>query len=260
MMNHTYHYIKNIEEKQFVKMVLDDTRRASQQNRVLLTDFYNKEWMESLLNQYIPQRFDVQYTFWGGYEGAERQRLCISPYEIQEKDFEIGVLRIGVKVGIGKRLSHRDYLGALLGLGIERCVIGDIILKDWGAYVITEGAMLPYLRGQLGSIGRYQKLIIEEIEPNALDIEKPQTKEVSVVVSALRADAVVAAMFGLSRSECAKLIQGDKAKRNGLSITVSTLLKEGDTITLRGYGKVRLVTVNGYTKKNRLHITLEKYV
>lgn len=260
MMNSTYHYIKGIEEKQFVKMVIDYSIKASQQNRVLLTDFYNKEWMESLLSQYIPKRFDVQYTFWGGYEDAERQRLCISPYEIQEEDFEVGVLRIEVKIGIGKRLSHRDYLGALLGLGIERCVIGDIILKDWGAYVITEIAMLPYLRGQLGSIGRYQKLIIEEIKPNVLEIERPKTKKIDVTVSALRADAVLAAMFGISRSECVKLIQGDKARRNGLGITVSTLLKEGDTITLRGYGKARLVAVNGHTKKNRLHITLEKYV
>lgn len=259
-MSSTYDYIKGIEEKQFVKMIMDYSRRAYQQNRSFLTDFYNKDWMESLLNQHIPQMAYVHYTFFGGYEEAERQRLCISPYEVQDEDFELGALRIEVRTGLGKHLSHRDYLGAILGLGIERYVIGDIILSDWGAYVITDLTMLPYLRSQLVSIGRYQKLTIEEIKLSELEIEKPKTKEINTTVSALRADTVVAAMFGLSRSECVKLIQGDKARRNGLVVAASTLLKEGDTITLRGYGKARLVTVNGHTKKDRLHITLEKYV
>lgn len=259
-MNSRYDYIKGIEEKQFVKTIIDYVHRADQQNRMFLTDFYNKDWMESLLDRYVPKKAYINYTFFGGYEGAERQRLAISPYEMSNEAFEIGVLRIEVKTGLGKDLSHRDYLGAILALGIERNIIGDIILTEWGAYIILSESMIPYLRSQLISIGRYQKIVIEQINLSEIQVEKPKTKQVKATVSALRIDAVGAVMFGLSRSECARLIQGDKARRNGLIVTTSDLIEEGDTLTLRGYGKAKLVAIDGYTKKDRLHITIEKYI
>lgn len=259
-MSGVYDYIKGNEEKQFVKTIMDYAQRANKQNRPFFTDFHNKDWMNTILSQYIPKESYVDYTFFGGYEEAERQVLAVTPYEISHEDFGIGALRIEVKTGLGKALGHRDYLGAILGLGIERNMIGDIISYESGAYVITLTSMIPYIRSQLLVIGRYQKVIVEEISLNDLQIEKPKTKDVSTTVSALRMDAVTAAAFGLSRGESTKLIQGDKARRNGLSVTSSELLKEGDTITLRGYGKARLKAVNGYTKKERLHITIEKYV
>ena len=76
----------------------------------------------------------------------------------------------------------------------------------------------------------------------------------------MRLDAVCASAFGISRSECAKLIQSDKARCNGLAVNVSYLVKEGDVLTLRGYGKAYLRSVNGRTKKDRTHITIEKYI
>lgn len=259
-MNNSYDYIKGIEEKQFVKTVIDYTKRADQQYRPFFTDFYNKDWMQSLIDQYAGKSGYVNYMFFGGYEGAERQVLGIAPYEITEEDFEIGAIWIDVKTGIGKALTHRDYLGAILGLGIERCMIGDIIPSLNGAYVILSVNMIPYIRSQLTSIGRYQKIEITEVEMSSLQACKPKIKEINTTVSALRMDTVIAATFGLSRTECAKLIQGDKARCNGMAVTPSDMLKEGDAITLRGYGKAKLKSVNGHTKKERLHITIEKYI
>ena len=259
-MARTYDYIKNIEEKQFVKMVTDYAYRANKQNRPFFTAFYNKDWMESLLSQYCSKESYIDYTYFGGYEGAERQKLAVTPYELNHEDFEIGALNIEVKTGLGKALSHRDYLGAILSLGIERDRIGDIIPHESGAYVIICAGMMPYIRSQLSTIGRYQKIEVEEISLDQLMAIKPETKEIHTTVSALRMDAVTAAAFGLSRSECAKLIQGEKAKRNGLTVSVGQLLSEGDTITLRGYGKAKLKGINGYPKKERIHITIEKYV
>lgn len=259
-MNRTYDYIKGIEEKQFIKTIIEYTYRANKQNRPFITAFYNKEWMESVLTQYGPKASYISYAFFGGYEGAERQKLAVTPYELHHEEFEIGALNIEVKTGLGKGLSHRDYLGAILALGIERDRIGDIIPHEAGAYILVDENMIPYLRSQILTIGRYQKVSVEEIPLSDLTVIKPNTKELSTTVSALRMDAVAAAAFGLSRNECTKLIQGDKARRNGMSVSPSDLLKEGDTITLRGYGKAKLKAINGYTKKERLHITIEKYV
>lgn len=260
MMKNRLEHIKGVEERQFIKSIIEYSIRSEQQNRPILTHFYNKDWMQSLLTQYIPQNAYLSYGFFGGYEDAERQILAISPYVLEEIEYGIGILNIEVKTGIGKALSHRDYLGAIMGLGIERNTIGDIILHDVGAYVFVEMSMIPYIRSQLNSIGRYQKIQIEEIELEDMQIEKPKIKVVDSTVSTLRMDAVCASAFGISRGECAKLIQGDKARRNGLVVGVSDLIKEGDIITLRGHGKACLKSINGRTKKDRVHITIEKYI
>ncbi len=259
-MKNTLEHVKGIEEKQFVKTVIEYSMRSEQQNRPLFTHFYNKDWMQSLLTQYVPQNAYLSYGFFGGYEDAERQILAISPYVLEEVEYSIGILNIEVKTGIGKALSHRDYLGAIMGLGIERNTIGDIILHTSGAYVFVEMSMIPYIRSQLISIGRYQKIQVEEIERGDMQIEKPKIKVIESTVNTLRMDAVCASAFGISRSECAKLIQSDKARCNGLAVNVSYLVKEGDVLTLRGYGKAYLRSVNGRTKKDRTHITIEKYI
>lgn len=259
-MRNTLEHIKGIEEKQFVKTVMEYSIRAEQQNRPLFTNFYNRDWMQNLLMQYIPQNAYLFYNFFGGYENAERQILSVSPYELEDAEFLIGILNIEVQTGIGKALNHRDYLGAIMGLGIERNTIGDIILYPSGAYVFVEMSMIPYIRSQLNSIGRYQKVQIQEIELKDVQIEKPKFKAIESTVSSLRMDAVCASAFGISRTTCVKLIQGDKARCNGLVIGASDLVKEGDTITLRGYGKAHLKSVNGRTKKDRVHITIEKNI
>lgn len=253
-------HIKGTEEKQFVRTVLEFSKRAEQQNRPFFTHFYNKDWMHQLMSQYVPQNAGLVYSFLGGYETAERQILMISPYELEMQSELIGALNIEVRTGLGKALSHRDYLGSIMGLGIERNVVGDIILHEAGAYVLVEKAMVPYITSQLFSIGKYQKMTISEVALQDLKIAEPKTKQLEVTVSALRMDAVCAAAFGVSRSECVKLIGQDKARCNGLAIQASDLIKAGDTLTLRGYGKAQLKSVNGRTKKERTHITIEKYI
>ena len=259
-MKSTFEHIKDIEERQFVKTIVEYSIRAEQQNRPFFTHFHNKDWMQSLLTKYVAQSTYLSYGFFGGYENAERQILAVSPYTLDDAEYLIGILKIEVKTGMGKALTHRDYLGAIMGLGIERNTVGDIILNESGAYVFVEMSMIPYIRSQLISIGKYQKIQIDEIELKDVHIEKPKIKVIETTVSALRMDTVCANAFGISRSECAKLIQGDKARCNGLMAHVSDLVKEGDVVTLRGYGKAQIKSINGRTKKDRMHITIEKYI
>lgn len=252
--------IKDENEKQFVKIVSDYFIKADAQYRPFLTDFYNIDWMQSMMKRYFHEYSPDLYTFYGGYEGAERQVMCVCPFALPKEAYEISVLQLKVKTGIGKPLTHRDYLGAVLGLGIDRKLVGDIVLNPEGAYIIVNSGMTAYIRSQLLSIGRYQKLEIEEIPLGHLQVEKPKTKEIRSTVSSLRADAVAAVCFGISRSECAKLIQGEKVKRNGVAASLSESVSVGDVFSVRGYGKAKLVAVNGQTKKERLHITIEKYI
>ncbi len=259
-MKQTLNHIHDVDEKRFVKMILEYSKRAEQQYRPFFTNFYNKEWLKNMLDCYVDEPTKQMCFFYGGFETAERQVLGIAPYDIQEEDFPIMALEVRVKTGIGKLLTHRDYLGALLGLGIERDTIGDIVIKPFGAYIIASESMISYISSNLLSVGRYQNIEQQIIPFSQLVIDPPQVKIYETTVASLRVDVIVAAAFGLSRGTCTKLIQAERVKCNGIMSTNKQLIKEGDHITVRGYGKIKLKQINGLTKKDRLHITIEKYI
>lgn len=253
-------HIHDIQEKRFVKMVLEYSKRADEQYRPLFTSFYDKQWLNNMLACYVDNSIKEMCYFYGGFETAERQILGISPYPIEGEVFPIVALEVKVKTGIGKLLTHRDYLGALLGLGIERDTIGDIVIKPFGAYIIASESMISYISSNLLSIGRYQNIEQQVIPFSQMVIDPPQVKTYQMTIASLRLDAIVAAAFGLSRSTAAKLIQSERVKCNGIVGNSKQLIKEGDHITARGYGKIKLKQINGLTKKDRLHITIEKYI
>lgn len=251
--------ITNEEEKQFLKTVTAYNEKSEKQYRMMSTFFYNKEWMDEVLYRYNMKGTFNQYCFMGGYEYAERQVLVFG-YDSSYMEKPLCTLKITVKTGIGKALTHRDFLGALLGLGLKRETIGDILLKPFGAYVIVMEDMAEFIRCHLTGIGRYQKIQVEQVPCEEMEVDPPKFKECLTTVPSLRVDAIFAAAFGLSRSEVAKYLQGDKGKVNGMLVAGNHPMKVGDVGTLRGYGKMRLGAVNGTTKKDRLHITIEKYI
>ena len=254
------HEISDPKEKLFIKQVLEYTHKAEVQNRSFFTDFYNGEWMRQTIKKHLGKEELIDCCYFGGYPGAERQMLgLLAEYDSQES-FPISCLKIQIKTGLGKPLSHRDFLGALLGLGIERDTMGDIIVKPFGAYIIAKDSMIEYISYSLTGIGRYQSVEMTKMDLSALEVEPPEVKEIHATVASLRTDAVIAVGFGISRTTGLKLIQNDKATCNGVLVSQSYTLKEGDIMTLRGYGKIKLKAINGKTKKDRLHICIEKYI
>lgn len=256
----TLNHINDIDEKRFVKMIFEYSKRADSQYRPLFTDFYDREWVTHMLDCYVDESTRQMCYFYGGFETAERQMIGVAPYHLENEDFPMNVLQVNVKVGMGKPLTHRDYLGALLGLGIERDTIGDIVIKPFGAYIIANDSMISYISSQLLSIGRYQNIELQVIPFSQMVIDPPEVKIYETTVASLRLDVIVAAAFGLSRGLSTKLIQSEKVKCNGIIGNHKQLIKEGDRITVRGHGKIKLKQINGVTKKDRLHITIEKYI
>lgn len=252
--------IADEEEKRFLKTVVEYSNKSFDQNRELYTDFYNGNWMEEIINRYIGLNNIHNYIFIGGYENAERKVLGFVCDVNHIYSNPVGAVKVIVKTGIGKSLSHRDFLGAILNLGIERAKIGDIIIKSFGAYIVVDKEIGEFIRWHLTQIGKYSNIEVEQIELEDLEIEKPLIKEIQGTVSALRADAIFAIAFGISRTTASKLLQNDKGRCNGVPVSSSSVLKEGDVGTLRGYGKMKLKSINGTTKKDRVHISIEKYI
>lgn len=254
------HPINNPEEKLFIKTILEYSHKRETQNRAFYTDFYNVEWMKHVIQKHIGLSKLGNVQFFGGYESAERQILGFLSIYDQSPILPITCLKIIVKTGIGKSLSHRDFLGSFLSLGLERDTVGDIIIKPFGAYLIIKKNMIDYISSALTNIGKYQNIELIEVCFSKMELEHPQTKEINTTVASLRVDSVASAGFSISRTTCAKLIQNDKARCNGVLVVPHYSLKEGDIVTLRGYGKIKLKQINGITKKDRMHICIEKYI
>ena len=210
-------------------------------------------------------REDVFSCFWGGFEGAQRCYLGIGGDEAPvPEDFPLAAVRItcwlpGHTVPTAQLPTHRDYLGALLGLGLRRECIGDILTDGDSAVCFLDDKMLPVVRDELSSVGRFS-VRVEQVELAECAGWQQKTEEVRINVPSLRADAVLASLLHLSRAEAASLIM-----RGAVSLCHMPLsqqhasLEEGDTLSVRGYGRWRILEIGGLSKKGRIWLTAEKF-
>ena len=188
----------------------------------------------------------------GGYEDAERKMVAFIP-EYEEPLFPICAVEV-ISPNI-KKLSHRDFLGSVLGLGIKREKCGDIIINDDSCFILLHRDVASFVANELKKVGREGvKTRVAEL----CDI-KPRKKtftEVSGTVSSLRLDAVVSLFTGKGRSKAAELVNGGLVFVNGLATQKNDMhLSDGDVISVRGKGKAT-INVGGKSKKERIFITL----
>ena len=206
-----------------------------------------------------------RHLFWGGYPDSERQ-VCLFPAGWQEEDDVLSdpegpLTAIEAGFHAGASLTHRDILGSLMGLGIGRELVGDILLPRAGlCQVVVLRETAPILLSQWEGAGRYQ-VSLTEIPLDRLTPSPPQVKTIRDTVAAPRLDAVTAAGFSLSRSRAAALIAAGKVSLNHREcLKADRTVAEGDTLTCRGLGKCVVKEVPGQSKKGRTMLVLERYL
>ncbi len=201
---------------------------------------------------------DVKVSFEGGYDDAERTLMVCTPEYIDvDVDEIIKVIKVSGRDVAA--LSHRDYLGSLMGLGITRENIGDIIVSDSGSYIIVKADIAEYILNNIDKIGRHgvKTTVCKCAE---VEIPKPKTKDVIGTVSSLRLDSVLSVAAGISRSRAAELITSAAVSLNfEVCESVSEKVAEGDLISVRGIGRMRLERVGSLTRKGRIGITVAKF-
>lgn len=214
---------------------------------------------QSLFYEIEKQLPDVSYLFWGGTELAERKILCFYTEQVLTEEFPIGVLKITPSnIKFSENLTHRDYLGAILNLGVERSKIGDILLVDKNAYVFVDAYMKEYISTSLEKVKHTN---VKCVEAEADFRFEQKFKEICGSVSSVRLDAVIALAFGASRSSLLNMISGGKVFVNGRMTTSNSYhLSEGDIISVRGRGKFIYQEEKDLTKKGKVRIVLRKYV
>lgn len=201
---------------------------------------------------------DVKMSFEGGYEDAERTLMvCVPEFLSVELDEIIKVIKVSGRDVAA--LNHRDYLGSLMGLGITRENIGDIIVSEAGAYIFVKAEIADYIINNLDKIGRHG---IKTSVCECMDVEvpKPKTREIGGTVSSLRLDSVLSVAAGISRSRAAELISSAAVSLNfEVCESVSEKIEEGDLISVRGIGRMRLERIGSLTRKGRIGITVARF-
>ena len=202
-------------------------------------------------------------TEFGGYEDAERKMLVYLPEYLEEDslyDEDSPVVCLRAQFFEGDTLSHRDFLGALMGAGIGRETVGDICVGKGSCDFFVTAEIAPYIEQNFLSAGR-TKLHIARIPLKEAQIPEPEVKEIKDTVASLRLDSIISSGFRIGRSLAAQYISAGKAAIDGLPCEKpDKAVSEGMKISVRGLGKIKLTAVNGRTKKDRISVIIHRYV
>lgn len=253
-------FLKNItdEEKILLNQVADWTLIV--ENRYLKKySFFLDERQSDLCERVLNSLKFSSYSFYGGHTEAIRRILCVYPeYDIaQQEDFPIKSLLFKYKNEY--TLSHRDFLGALMSLNIARNTIGDIIVGEGCTQIYVYETVCDMICESISKIGRIG-VSIEQSESEQIKSDLKYEK-LSGTVASLRLDCILSLALHISREKAKAIILSKGAVVNHMiTYSTDTILNAGDIFSVRGFGKFVFESINGVSKKNRFHITLNKFV
>lgn len=254
----------------FAARVTELAARAAR-GEIAVGDFYNPHEIREASSILERNGYGGSFAFYGGCPGAERARLVALPdYALYGFDTpedaaasaaadDVAVLRVA---GSGYReLTHRDFMGAILSLGIKRSVVGDIIPDEdmHGAYVFCGADIAPYIAENLTKVASDTvRTFVTEL-PAGFSAEK-KTVPVSDTVASPRADSVVGSLARVSRERAKELIVSGAVEINYDTATKpDAAVRAGDIISIRGTGKFKIVSIDGVTRRGRLRLEAGKY-
>ena len=197
------------------------------------------------------------YYAYGGYDDAERKMIGCFPegYEPSAEFFPMSTVKIIPSDPAG--LTHRDYLGSILGLGISRDCIGDIVVSEKSACVFCADSVKDFILTNLDRIGRCSAVTEETNEP---EIPEKKLKRKSITAASNRLDCIVSAVLGISRAKTEELIKAGRVMVNFTeAMSVHLKLKPDDTVSVRGHGRFIYAGDFGTTKKGRLKAEIDIY-
>ncbi len=246
-------------EKEVLNKIKDKVKICKKRGMITYTDFLNP-FQFDLCSSFIKAN-EVNFFGFGGYEQAERKIIVLLPSDMNQEDVEIPIKVIHIKSNSKTtKLEHRDVLGAVLGLGLSREKIGDVILQKNSVDVIVYKEVAELILMYLEKLGK-DMVSCEEIDFTQLSIINQQFKTIHATVASLRADVIMSCGFNESRSSACGYINKGSLKINHKEVVnPSFMLKEGDLISVRGKGRMLLEKIEGTTKKGRLKIVIKKVI
>ncbi len=255
------------EERLLVAKILDKVNFSNTRNSIENTDFLDM-YQKKICEKVIQEIKVNNYTFFGGFEGADKNMLIFYPEKLENlfknNKFNYNTLIRAINIILPSELydkyHHKDYLSGLMKLGIKREKCGDILTRRDGAYIIVTAEMAKYIKEGLAQLTRFSKSNIEII--NIEDIEIPQIEKdhTVIIVPAMRLDSIVSEIIHTSRNKANEIIDEQRVFVNYENETrKSKEIKEEDIIVIRGKGKFKILSKQGTTKTGKILLKIEKY-
>lgn len=248
------------EELMLQKRLIDLSNTAYRRGIVTYSDFLNLNEL-NILHRTPKNEFPVHYETFGGYCDSERQMAAFLPDALYYSHFyPIRILKTTpLQKKFAETLTHRDYLGAILNLGIERCKIGDILVMPECAYLFVHDSLAEYIQENLTRI-RHTAVSVTMEDEQTFEYT-PSFEIIKGTVASVRLDSLLSLVFAASRSKLVTLIEGGKVFVNGKLITTNSYqVKDEDIISVRGQGRFKYKGILSQTKKGRFYVLLHKYI
>ena len=240
---------KKQEDKMCLSQVLDKIEFSSTREKIEYTDFLDM-YQISLVENFLRKTKISNYELYGGYEEAERKILIIYPEKYDKKMIEknynkmIRVVRVILPEEEQGKYNHRNYLGGIVKLGLNRQKVGDILVSNDGADIIVINDFAEILKKEIGLLTRFEKSNIEIEEIESLRKKEIRVEEIKIIVPSLRLDNIVSDLAKTSKNETKQ----------------SKQIKINDIITIRGKGRFIIKESVGNTRSGRTVLLIEKYI
>ena len=253
---------ENEEDKILIDKVLDKKNFAKSKNKVSNTLFLNAR--EQMI---ISKNVNLDYSFFYGIiPNAERKILVFYPEKITEElalniiSSIVSVIRIKLPNENKGKYEHKNYLSALMKIGLERERIGDILAYEDGADIIILSQNKDYAITSLRELTRFKKAIIEEIKIENIREKKDVFLEFQIIIPSLRIDNIVSELAKCSRTKACDIIEEERVMINyEIIYKTSKMVQVGDIITIRGKGKFIIDSLVGNTRKENFILLIKKY-
>jgi len=254
------------DDKILLAQILDKIEMVEKKNKIEYTDFLDLAQIE-LVQKFINKIKIENYMVYGGFEQAERKMFVFYPEKfnstVVEKNLSniMQIIRIELPDDLKGKYTHRDYLGAVIKLGIERKKVGDIIVDNNGADIIVDKDIVKFLLENLVSLTRFSKSTISLQNIDDLRPVEIKKEEIEIIVSSMRLDNVISELARCSRNKALEIINMERVFINFECETKKTKqIKSGNMVTIRGKGRFFVKEISGQTRSGRTVIKVEKFV
>lgn len=241
--------------EEFIKKAEDLYRRCINKNIVTYTGFLSPAEKCAIIKNFGMAKI----LFLGGADDAERVRAFFLPDYLEEITVEDYIVAFKAEFSF-KKLTHRDFLGALLSLGIERRCLGDIYIFENEAYFFVAADIASYVKINLHKVSNVG-IKLNEVSFNEVKIPEPAFKEIKFTVSSLRLDSVVAGAIKESREKASSFIKNGNVLLNYSECeNPSKVINENDIFSVKGYGKFCLKEIGGNSRSGKIFVAVNKYI
>jgi RNA-binding protein YlmH len=245
------------DEQPFIELVAGWVRETEDRYSPKLTDFLDPR-QRFIVQSIVGTAQDIDTSAYGKFEEAERMRMFIHPsyFEPVPEDFSVTAFEITYPSKF-LSLEHRDVLGALMSIGVDRSKFGDIRLEEERIQFVINSEMADYVRANLTTIGKAKVHLNEVLEVESLIPYEDEWIEELHIISSMRLDTVLSSVLNISRQKASMLIHGGRVKVNWTVREQPAFeLQESDLLSVRGYGRMKIIMIEGRTKKDKIRLQI----